>query len=69
MCIASKPKVPEVEVPQTPPPPEPTPVAPVIPAVQKQDDKVKANRRGTASLRINLNVAQPGGSGVQVPGG
>jgi hypothetical protein len=68
MCITPKPNIPKApDVPAPPPPPEQSPVAPVIPAAKKADE-TKSLRKGTSALRIKLNIAQPGGSGVQTPG-
>ena len=70
MCIgpfASKPKQQAVVTPEpvvVAPPPEPTPE----PAQIASDDITKKSK-GTRSLRISLNVANPSGSGINVPGG
>ena len=46
------------------PPPEPTPE----PAQIASDDLTKKSK-GTSALRIALNIAGPGGRGINVPGG
>ena len=78
MCIAQAPKVPDyepVDPPKPPPvapPPEKSAEAPVInegPArTGSKRDSSQKRARGTAALRIRLNVAQPT-TGVNVPGG
>ena len=48
------------------PPPEPTPDAPIQ---ESAGEDISSKSRGTRSLRISLNVANPSGTGINVPGG
>lgn len=70
MCIgpfASK-KQPAVVTPDpivVAPPAEPTPEPPT----QEREDDITRKSKGTRSLRISLNVANPSGTGLNVPGG
>lgn len=72
MCIgpfASKPKTPAVVTPDpvvVAPPPEPTPEAPVQ---ANAGEDINRKSKGTQSLRISLNIANPSGQGINVPGG
>lgn len=71
----SSPKVVEAPKPvvaATPPPAEEVAEAPVTNEGSKRSNTMDANRKGTAALRINLNMggmdAQPGGtSGLSIP--
>ena len=73
MCIGPfAPKPPKAQQIVTPdpivvaPPPEPTPAAPIQ---ESAGEDVGRKSRGTRSLRISLNVANPSGTGINVPGG
>ena len=78
MCMsAPKPPapapVPVPETPAPPPSPEQTAEAPVVDEGSKRTNTRGAegntSKRGAGSLRIDLNLAQPGGSGLNVPQG
>lgn len=73
MCMGSKPKIPETKMPETPKaPPEPEKVAeaPEMPVDREREGKdVKAKKKGTSALRIDLAVNQPSGNGLTVPQG
>ena len=69
MCIFGGSKPPKITVPDpivVAPPPEPTPVAPVQ---ENAGDDLTRKSKGTRSLRIALNIANPSGSGINVPSG
>jgi hypothetical protein len=75
MC-SSKPKVPDPpKIPEpapTPPPPEESATAPVTQEGVKRTGAQKrqeAKKRGTQALRIDINMAQPGGKGLNIPRG
>lgn len=59
--------------PPPPPAPEPSAEAPVVAEgaqrTQAENTKKKANRKGTSSLQIDLNVPQAGGNGLNIPQG
>ncbi|WP_302262029.1 MULTISPECIES: hypothetical protein [Desulfovibrio] len=62
----SKPKVVEAPQPQvaaTPPPAEEVAEAPIINEGAKRQNANEAKRKGTAALRINLNMGGVGGAG------
>jgi hypothetical protein len=44
-------------------------MAPVTDATNTEQTNIKAKRQGASALRINLNVAQPSGNGVNAPAG
>lgn len=72
-------KVPEMEPPvieaPAPPPPPPEPTADKLERPEGQlrsGLSIKAKKKGTSALKIprdNLNVAQPGGKGLNIPRG
>ena len=72
MCLSSlfgggkQPKVTTPDPVVVAPPPEPTPDAPVQ---ENAGDDIASKSKGTSSLRIALNIANPSGSGINVPGG
>lgn len=77
MC--SSPSVPDpkpVKVPEpapAPPPPEPTAESPMTQEgagrTAAKSAEQRSKKRGTQSLRIDLNLAQPGGQGLNIPRG
>lgn len=76
MCSPKTPSAPPApkiqEPPPAPPPPEPTPEAPVTEEGVKRTgakSKQKAARKGTSALKIDINLAQPGGKGLNIPRG
>lgn len=77
MCPSPKiPKSEPVKVPDPvpePPAPEPTAEAPVVDegksrtAAKSSEGNIA--KKGTSSLRIDVNMAQPGGAGLNIPRG
>jgi hypothetical protein len=78
MCSAPKVKAPKVEAPDIPvpaPAPPPPADAPVAPALNEgarrtasQAEDLKAKRKGTRGLRIDLQIGGAGnGTGLNVP--
>lgn len=69
MCF-STPDVPETEAAPPPaappPPPEEDPEAPVL-ADDRDEDKARKAKEGTSSLRIDLGLVEPVGSGLNIP--
>lgn len=78
MC-PPKPKTPQattptiVETPPTPPTPEPSAESPVTAEgagrTAAGDEGANAKKKGTSALRIDVNLAQPGGKGLNIPRG
>jgi hypothetical protein len=67
MCFGSTPDVEAAPPPAAPPPPpEESPDAPVLDK-ERDSDVSRRKTEGTSSLRIDLGIADPSGSGLNIP--